>query len=674
MKITLLLILMSSILLSCSSEREYPQPNLIPQPQIMSLEKEFVKFEELEIILKDNLTQEAQKLREYFPVLEEGEDVQLCRVFFEKDTVKNPYGFEGAYSLSIGSDILVKANDDAGIFYGIQTLRQLMAVRDGSYILPKGKIEDWPAFKVRGFMHDVGRNYMSVDLLKQQLEIMANYKYNVFHFHVTENPGWRLESKIYPQLQDGATFSRKPGQFYTQKEFKELVRFCSDRHITLIPEFDIPGHSHAFRKAFNLTSMNTPKVQEILINLIDELCSLAPAVVMPYIHLGTDEVRHQEERVGKGFLDPVAEAVYKNGREVIGWRPGMDEVGGERSIKQLWTGAVEPLTGHRFIDSRANYINHIDPLASLYRFMYQQPCGQPHGDDLALGGVLCLWHDNNIVDEMNFFRQNPTYPSLVMYSDAIWRGKKDYNGRKYWAQMPAHDTPDYMEGASFEDKVIAHRNKYFKGIPFPYVKHAHIPWKIIGPFDHQGDMKKRFPVEIEMKDTYDIDGKSYSWSDSTLYGGTVHLKHFFGFPSPVKEKNGTVYATTNIYSPKEQTVGFWIGFHGWSRAGGRRGGPTPQIGQWHTTNPQIWMNDKEIAPPNWQQPGLGAKVTEIPWVDEDYFYRKPTPVLLKKGWNKVLLKVPHGGTSWKWMFTCVPVEVIGDDVREVEGLEFSAEL
>jgi hypothetical protein len=118
-------------------------------------------------------------------------------------------------------------------------------------------------------------------------------------------------------------------------------------------------------------------------------------------------------------------------------------------------------------------------------------------------------------------------------------------------------------------------------------------------------------------------------------------------------------------------VDCWIGFQDWSRSGGRRGGPFPQQGQWHTTNPKVWVNGEMINPPVWKNPGLAEKTEEIPFSEENYFFRKPTKINLKKGWNSVLLKVPQGGTSWKWMFTFVPVEIENNQVKEIEGLRFS---
>jgi len=667
-QVFLIVFLIFLIFHNLSAQKEDSKLPLIPQPQKIEWIKGWITFEKLKVEAPNSFEREQEALEKYFPLVTGEQKRKVVTVHLVKGWVENPLKIKGAYLLTVGDDIEIKASDESGIYYGIQTLRQLVRKEGNGYKVARCHISDWPAFKIRGFMHDVGRNYQSPQLLKEQVEVMAAYKYNVFHFHLTDDPGWRLESKIYPQLQSPKATSRKPGKYYSQEEFIELVNFCADRHITLIPEFDIPGHSKAFRKAFGLKSMNSPKVQKILLDLIDELCALVPAEKMPYIHLGTDEVRNKEEKVSFDFLVPLVERVKQNNRKYISWWHGMVSPGDNTSVKQLWA-QHEPLKGHPFIDSRANYINHLDPLAGMSRLFYQQPCRQTYGDDLALGGILCLWNDNHVEEETNLLKQNPVYPAMLVYSDAIWKGKKNYDGKEYWAQLPPVGTPQYNDYCEFEEKLIAHRVLYFQGKEFPFLKNAHIPWKIIGPFNHKGKMSKSFSVENEIKDKYQIDGKNYHWWNENLHGGTVHLKHFFGFPSPVKEKKGTIYATTNVWSPKSQKVSFWISFQGWSRSG-RRGGPMPDLGQWHTTNPKIWINDEEVEPPVWKQPGLAEDTHEIPFIDEDYFYREPSMVQLKKGWNKILLKVPHGGASWKWMFTCIPVVLKNGNVSEVPNLKF----
>lgn len=205
--------------------------------------------------------------------------------------------------------------------------------------------------------------------------------------------------------------------------------------------------------------------------------------------------------------------------------------------------------------------------------------------------------------------------------------------------------------------MIVHRERYFKSWPFQYVKQTDISWRLIGPFDHKGDTAARFPVEDSIEESYMVDGREYRWQDTEARGATIHVNHFFGFEGHLPKSNpGTVYGVTEMDSPREQSVKFWIGFNENSRAGGRRCGPNPGPGEWSIVNSKVWVNGVEIAPPEWKQPGTGAQTPEIPFVDELYMIREPTVIQLKKGKNRILVKAPHGPPAWKWMFTCVPVE------------------
>ncbi|PCH77952.1 MAG: hypothetical protein COB98_01995 [Flavobacteriaceae bacterium] len=574
-----------------------------------------------------------------------------------------------AYLLTIDTKITITASGPKGIFYGIQTLKQLIHKKGRLLIVPEIKIRDWPAFKIRGFMHDTGRNFQSIEQLKAQIDVLAMYKYNIFHWHLTDDPGWRLESKKYPALQAAHATSRMKGHYYSQEDFKDLVAYCKEKHITVIPEFDIPGHSKAFRNALDIKTMKDPKAKKILLELIDELCSLVDAETMPYIHLGTDEVRNKEEYVDKDFIITMINKVKENKRKIIVWKEGIHIKEDSTSIQQLWATHL-PEKGHSFIDSRANYINHLDPFAGMARLFFQQPCRQPKGGSLALGGILCAWPDNNINHESDILKQNPIYPSMLFYADAIWKGrKKDFP--QYWAKLPPKGTKELAAFSRFEKKVLNHKERFFKNKDFSYVKQTDIQWKIIGPFDHKGNTAKIFPVEKIIKPNYKIDGRTYQWKDS-IVGGTIHLKHFFGFESYTSKKEGTYYAYTTIYAPSKRSQDFWIGFQGWSRSGGRRGGPTPKQGQWHITNPKVWVNNISISAPVWKQPNITVNSAEIPFVDEDYFYRTPTKINLKKGWNTVLLKIPHKKGLFKWMFTFVPIHKKGIHVTLAEELIFNS--
>ena len=643
-------------------EKAYP---IIPVPKHIEYGNGTIDFDGFHIQSNDFSAETSRSLHDFLESKgitdrKSGLAVKLQRdIFIESN--------DESYELKIDSAVTISAYSQRGVYYAIATLKQLFRKVDGNGRFPLIEIRDWPSFRIRGFMHDTGRNFQSVAQLKEQIEVLSNYKYNMFHWHLTDNPGWRLESRKYPQLQSDKAFSRDVGQYYTQEDFKEILAFCKARNITVVPEFDIPGHTEAFRRAFGFDKMNHPQVLSILLDLFDELMSLADANEMPYIHMGTDEVRNRAEEVPKEFIETIALHIQESDRKVITWKEGIELNNDIVTIQQLWA-QHPPSKGKQFIDSRANYINHLDPFAGMVRLFFQQPGRQKEGDDLALGGILCAWPDNDVNEERDILRQNPIYPSILFYSDAIWNGRPQYDER-FWSTLPDAGSEGYNTFQELEEKVVRHRDLFFANKEFPYVSQSRIPWQLIGPFNHGGDFSKSFPVEKEIKKSYITDAGVSSWK-GPYYGGTIHLKHFFGFPSITDAKRGTFYATTQVYSPEDRIQDFWVGFHGWSRSGGRRGGPFPQLGQWHHTQPKIWVNGSIIAPPEWKQPGIRADSEEIPFLDEDYFYREPTKIPLKKGWNDVVLKVPFGEPSWKWMFTCIPIKRTAEGIREAKGLKY----
>ncbi len=585
-----------------------------------------------------------------------------------------PYNEDEAYQLAVTSDsVLLEATTEKGLYWGRQTIKQLSYRKGGNRYLAGCTIIDWPAFKVRGFMQDVGRNYQSVRMLKEQIDVLSAYKLNTFHLHLTDNPGWRLESKIYPQLNSQESMSRMPGKYYTQAEFIELVDYCYQKNIRLIPEFDVPGHSQAFRKALQIESMKDPLVQKVLPELMDELCSLVPAEKMPYIHLGTDEVWHEHERPASGLLSKLIKKIEGHEREVIVWRPGIEIENNSQSITQLWSSAGRPESGHRYLDSRLNYLNHLDPLAGIHQLYFDRICGAAHGDSLRLGGILCCWNDNNVNHEYDIMRHNPVYPGILTYGEISWKGQQENTEDKYLAKIPSPKDPLFIEYRDFEKRLTEHRDRYFQGKPFPYIQQTNMEWSIIGPFDHEGNVTRKFAVEDSIKEKYDINSNEYTW-EKDIKGGTIHLQHFFGYPSYFPQADGTYYAYTRIWSPKAQKLGVWISFHDWSRSGGRRGGPFPREGEWHNTHPKVWVNKQITEAPKWQKPGLESRSEEIPFADENYFFRAPTSVHFKKGWNEILLKIPLTQNTWKRMFTFVPVVEEGESFREVQGLKYNSEI
>lgn len=144
-----------------------------------------------------------------------------------------------AYRLSVsGKLIKIEAVTERGVYWALQTLRQLEKKKGKKSLFAGCEIVDWPAFRIRGFMQDVGRSYISVEELKREIEILSRFKINVFHWHLTENQAWRLESKIFPMLNDSINTVRMPGKYYTLEEARELVDFCKQHQVMLIPEID----------------------------------------------------------------------------------------------------------------------------------------------------------------------------------------------------------------------------------------------------------------------------------------------------------------------------------------------------------------------------------------------------------------------------------------------------
>ena len=160
-----------------------------------------------------------------------------------------------AYVLEIGErEAVATASDPRGERYARVTFDQLRALGGGK--VPCGRIVDWPRLRWRGYLNDCGRNYLDRTGVKAILDVMALYKLNLFHWHLTDYHGWRLESKRHPGLQSEAAFyGRQVGRYYTQDDFREIVDYAFARGIRVMPEFDLPGHSTAFREAFGLKSM-----------------------------------------------------------------------------------------------------------------------------------------------------------------------------------------------------------------------------------------------------------------------------------------------------------------------------------------------------------------------------------------------------------------------------------
>ncbi|MGC4231728.1 MAG: family 20 glycosylhydrolase [Niabella sp.] len=566
-------------------------------------------------------------------------------VYISLNQVDVPLFSDEAYHLKVTQNTIgLYANTPHGIFNGLQTLAQLI---NGNKV--KGcVITDYPAFSWRGYMVDVGRNFQSVAQLKQQIDVMARYKLNIFHFHLTENEAWRLQIKKYPQLTDAKNMTRNKGDFYTVEQVKELIRYCKERYITLVPEIDMPGHSEAFTRAMGF-DMQSEQGLEAIKNMLKEVSTTYD---VPYLHIGADEVKITNER----FIPEVEALISSLGKTEIAWNPG--ESKSDKTIQQLWKGEdrhYEQDTTGRYIDSRFLYFSDMDPQNTVVTIFNRKFFEKDHGNKSLLGAEICLWNDRRMGSQEILLRQNAVYPAIVTFAERSWRGG-GYDGVNYYIGAKGSEKAQQFE--DFEKRLLHHKSKYFKSLPFTYVKQTHIKWKLLGPFENKGNLEQQFWPETQRDIPPDSSGIAAT-------GGTIWLWHTH-FPVtsawlPHPQKQTTWYAYTKFWSNTAGIVSFWVDTKDQSKSGADA---TPPKGEWDYNKSKVWINHSIIDPPVWQHPGRASGKLEEPLVDEMYYLRDPVKVKLKKGWNTILVKLPVDQfdplKDWqeppKLMFTVIPVQ------------------
>ncbi|MCB9302878.1 MAG: family 20 glycosylhydrolase [Lewinellaceae bacterium] len=634
---------------------------LIPFPQQLSWDNEFLEMSEWDVrqaeIWPEPLAGELMNIAGFYGI-KTGRERGLS-VKFKSNNDLAPE----AYRLSVSKKgIHLEAATEAGHFYALQTLRQLIQKKDGRCFTPLCEIEDWPAYPARGYMLDVGRNFQSMASLKQQIDIMAMYKMNVFHWHLTDRPAWRIESKWYPQLTAAANHrpTRDPGKFYSYDDIRELIAYARKKHISIIPEIDMPGHSDSFVKSMGV-KMESEKGMEMLENILNEFFSEIPQEDCPIVHIGSDEVHidNPEE-----FIARMVGVCKKNNRDVIIWNPGLNA--DSTVVRQTWQTKHLEKGAFKEIDSWNNYINNGEPMTQVLRLFFK-PIGYP-SDNEVIGGILCFWPDVNLEQEADAFRQNPVYPSLLTYAWKTWTADVSKAPTAFYTLLPAKGTPAFEYFSVFEKILFHHKNKFFTALPFPYFPQSDKEWKLIGPFrENEGDQ-----LLSRLRDTYTYLSREISWKNAG--GNTLVIKDRFklGGYYPEAEAGQTVYALTYIHSDIARTVDTWIGFETPLRANRVYTG-IPVQGSWDVSGGGVWVNDEPLPAPHWENPGWRPSKSEgwgapqdqeTPWAKEElYWTRTPSKVPLKKGWNKVFVKIPCSSSYQNWMFTFVPLEM--------EGLQFS---
>lgn len=266
-------------------------------------------------------------------------------------------GAEG-YTLTITSELItLSANQPAGLFYGVQTLRQLLpaaiehtSAQKTSWEIATGTIRDYPQYAWRGSMLDVARHFFSVEDVKRYIDLIAAYKMNVLHLHLSDDQGWRIEIKSWPRLttEGGKTqVGGEKGGFYTQEQYKDIVAYAQSRYITVVPEIDMPGHINSALVSYSELNSGIPVKMEpgkvrptagkvytgievgfstlhikneqtfkFVDDVLRELSEITPG---PYLHIGGDEAAVTKKEDYIAFINKFKELVAAHGKQMIGW-------------------------------------------------------------------------------------------------------------------------------------------------------------------------------------------------------------------------------------------------------------------------------------------------------------------------------------------------------------------
>ena len=390
-----------------------------------------------------------------------------------------------AYDLAVDAgSATITASHPAGLFYGVQTFRQLLpplieyeAVRHEKarvITAAPGAIADSPRFAWRGAMLDVSRHFLQVDEVKRYMDLMALYKMNRLHLHLADDQGWRIEIKSWPNLTThggGTEVGGGPGGFYTQEQFADLVKYAADRFITIVPEIDMPGHTNAALASYGelncdgvarplytgtevgFSSLCVDKeiTYRFISDVVREIAAMTPG---PWFHIGGDEVKTLTDEQYIKFVERVQGIVQSHGKQVVGW----DEIAPAQllptTVVQHWrpkTTPAEAVTkGAKVIMSVANraYIDmKYDPATAIgltwagiidVKDAYDwDPAEMAEGvpESALLGVEAPLWAETiaNIRD-VEFL----AFPRLVGIAEIGWSAAGTRDWDTYKGRLGAH--------------------------------------------------------------------------------------------------------------------------------------------------------------------------------------------------------------------------------------------
>jgi hexosaminidase len=379
-------------------------------------------------------------------------------------------GAEG-YRLRVGEGVVLEATDGRGLFYAVQTLRQMVR-KGGRVAIACAEIRDWPSWEYRGVMLDPARNYMTVEFLKRQIDVLSSYKLNYFHLHLTDSNAWRPEIKAYPRL-----VSQK---HYTQEQLKGLVAYAKARFVTLVPEIEMPGHSDAFIEKMpdlghhGIMCLGNEKLYTTLQTVWREMAAVFDG---RYLHVGGDETNDDQacplckskwDELQRSADRPGSLVVYflarMNGiikgmdRQMVAWSVDKRHWSGvlpKDVVVMSWTSGAVDLArqGYPTINTYVKplYFDHFHPIKAFLDWVPNHGVSDPLPTLLGAEGEA--WHDPPVKDEQDVVAHLGFYPRLMALAEQVWGppgGAKSTNL------------------AGFESRALEHKTRFFQGAAFAY--------------------------------------------------------------------------------------------------------------------------------------------------------------------------------------------------------------
>ena len=364
-------------------------------------------------------------------------------------------GEDESYRLDIDQyHVTLTAKTDLGALHGLETLLQLVQPSGSGYVIPAIHIEDTPRFSWRGLMLDPGRHFLPVPVVLRTIDGMAAVKLNVLHWHLTEDQGFRIESRVFPKLADLGS----NGQFYTQDQVREVIAYASARGIRIVPEFDMPGHSQSWMVGYpDLGSAPGPPtiadrygVQDAALDptrdstyqfldaFLGEMAQLFPD---PYMHIGGDESNGKEWRANpeiRAFMKahgirttPELQAYFniriqqilaKYHKQMVGWDEILSPTLPQDAVIQNWHG-IEFLVnaakqGHRGLLSHPYYLDQFYSAADMFLADPLPPGADltPEQAELILGGEACMWGEQVIPETID----SRIWPRAAAVAERLW--------------------------------------------------------------------------------------------------------------------------------------------------------------------------------------------------------------------------------------------------------------